>query len=133
MESILLHLIRNTFIPEIKDLTNFGIVNVLRDAGAGIIEGVNTDALAVEQIIDRYINSGVSDFRILGSGAMAEICQVILGQKLIKYQTYSRKQKNLGNEFEIKPKPDFATLLINTCSGISYSTTQVLTVITFGI
>lgn len=104
------------FIQEIIDLSKIGIVNVLKRNSDGLVEGTNTDLKAVEFIIDRYLNSGVTDFRLLGSGSMAQVCISLFKKKSVPFSQFSRTQNNLDSIFFSPIKGDLSTLVINTCS-----------------
>lgn len=104
------------FLSEIKDLSGFGIVNTLRKSQKEVIEGTNTDSLAIEFILERYINSGVDNIKILGDGSMSNVCQRILKKRQVDFRVFSRRLGNLQAVLENPSKPDFSTLIINTCA-----------------
>lgn len=106
---------KTSFNDQIKDLSHLGIVNCLRLNGEDI-EAINTDYQAVQKILFRYLSSGVTNIKILGSGSMSKICQNILSSSNTDFQTYARNEKNLEKIFESDFKPDFSYLVINTCS-----------------
>lgn len=103
------------FISQIRDISKLGIVNVLRKNNEKI-EGTNTDVLAVEKILERYLKSDIVDIRILGSGAMAKVCKLYLEKNQVPFTQFSRRTKNLNEVFDIPLKTDFSTLVINTCA-----------------
>lgn len=106
---------KSVFLDQVKDLSGLEVVNCLRIRGEEI-EATNTDFLAVEKIIERYLNCGVVNIRILGSGSMSLVCQRILNSKKISFEVFSRNANNIENIFKNPPKPDFSSLVINTCS-----------------
>lgn len=116
---------KSSFTKQIKDLSEHGIVNCLR-LNNGVVEATNTDFLAVKEILERYLNCGVSKIRILGDGSMSQICQKILHSKNISFEIFSRRKNNLDLVSKNLDKPDFSCLIINTCSRdfrLSHSST----------
>ncbi|MBL6990140.1 MAG: hypothetical protein ISR65_10200 [Bacteriovoracaceae bacterium] len=86
----------------------------------GRYEGINTDFLAIDEIIQNFLKKYKSlSVAVLGDGVMSTITTVILQKYQIPYQVFSRKintdfyNLNLNQYFE---NIDSTALVINCCS-----------------
>jgi shikimate dehydrogenase len=76
------------------------------------IEATNTDYLGIKELLlEIYLKNPTYSVVILGSGVMAQITELILGEFKIPYTHYSRKNNN--NFYQLSFNN---SLVINTCS-----------------
>lgn len=104
------------YLPEVEDLSGLGIINTLRKSKNGRVQGTNTDILAIEYLLARYLACGIKNIRILGDGSMSKITQKVLNDRGISFKLYSRREGNLDKVLDENTVVDFSTLLINTCA-----------------
>lgn len=92
-------------------------INCIRKQN-NIIEGTNTDYLAVEKILNRDMKKMSPDIVILGNGSMSRMTRIILDQMGLPYELLYRSVNqeidslDLNQFFKGSGKP----LIINTCS-----------------
>lgn len=86
-------------------------INALSFNNQNQVTGINTDYLAVRELLQKRYNT-FSDIVIIGDGSMSEVLQKVCTEAGRFYQVLSRKQKNLSLINEVKQ----GALIVNTCS-----------------
>lgn len=101
-----------TFDPLAQSL---GSINCLKQQDRSIL-ATNTDALAIDTLIDRYTKvQQIDSLIILGSGAMAKIVSTLLHKKGYQFTLFSRKTHGALEKLDLSnygAKP----FIINCCS-----------------
>lgn len=114
------HFIGQVYIVD-SSLKKLKFINCIKKGTEGFL-ATNTDCLAVEEILRRFIEKGYGRFILLGNGAMAQMT-LILFDKLkrdfdISYLQYYRQKDGPLEELNLQGKEGSIqrTLVINSCS-----------------
>lgn len=79
--------------------------------------GTNTDYLACKDLLMEYSSDRISNYLVIGDGAMSKVITEILNELNCKYDVFSRKLKNLDNIGQrINESNKHELMVINTCS-----------------
>jgi len=91
----------------------YSSVNAIKREGGKII-GTNTDLKAIEEVLKKYQNLGITNIILLGDGAMAKLV-ININKKIksFKIEQLSRSKKNLDSLDQLLGENK---LIINTCS-----------------
>lgn len=107
------------------DAQRWMAVNCLKFRNGKVL-AINTDALALQQLIPKLFNeNSISEVIVLGSGSMAYIVEKILSELKIKSVSYSRQKGFDLSSLKLKERHQESSLklIINTCSR-EYSFTE---------
>lgn len=101
------------------DVEKLDAINCIRKTESGY-EGTNTDFLALEEILTKYLNDfGSLNVILLGDGAMANVLEVLFEKLKINFKQFSRKKTPDFKNLKIKAslfESTHKTIVINACS-----------------
>ncbi len=80
------------------------------------IKGANTDKLAMEELLQKYLADNIDRIIILGDGAMSELLISLLNNLDIKVEVLSRRLGNLDMLNQLIGRKPEGLLVINSCS-----------------
>lgn len=95
-----------------------GAVNTLSFAD-GKVTGINTDVLAVVEILKNYqAKFGLLHLIILGSGVMAKVTELVARDRGLSYKTLSRRTDGPLEELDLRlfRRPQCQNIIVNCCS-----------------
>lgn len=110
------------FLDQVKmgnDIKELGAINCIRKIKDGF-EATNTDYLALEEILRRYLEANENlKVLLLGDGAMAKVLTILFSKMNIEHKQFSRKLTS--NFFDIKLTKNLfdypeKVIVMNTCS-----------------
>lgn len=95
-------------------------INCIKKINSKSFVGINTDYIAVKEILTNYINKFEKiNVLILGDGVMASITSLALKELDVTYLTFSRKEKlaDLNTlDYAFLEKKSSQSIIINCCS-----------------
>lgn len=107
----------------LKEVQLIGVANEVQAINClrlknGIVEGCNTDYLAIEKILKRHIKKNQNvKVVVLGDGVMANVVIHALSQLKMTYQQFSRKLTKSFHSFDLVDQfGNEKLLVINTCA-----------------
>jgi len=105
----------NDVIPSLS-AQKTGAINCIKFEGNKAL-GENTDFLALQKLIDENIvEYSICKVVLLGDGTMSKMVQLILNQKKIFFEVFSRRRNSNFSSLDFSKVSDKKTLIINTCS-----------------
>lgn len=110
---------KSSFLTQLESYPNrWKAINCLKNLDGKWV-GTNTDATALEELIPTYEQRfGITDWVVLGDGAMAFVTGLILNDRGIKYLQFSRRVGDDFSRFDFLQQldPKRRVCIINCCS-----------------